>query len=578
MNINREIEKYTIHIEFNDNNGSGVLFKPYEDSEYCYIFTAKHNFEIEDEDNEKKFYSPIDNIDKFKIRTVPFRGLKIDSIVKMENEDIDFLILSISKNNNQSLWSKIAVLKIFNGEIFQNSDFKISGFPAINNHKKSEIYPCKIVNNKNYITTFEVQKTLSTYETNELETNQGISGGGAFIEGNNDKVYLVGIEVEYEPIQKLKCIDLREIIDEINKKVPNRVEMGGHPILDKYDLMDKSFDLSFIEEKLKNDYIMAIKDKPIEFVIDKNEPINKKLDNEYKALIERMKDMANSYLYRGAILNEKDNHLATINFKRAIELNKDLEIYLAMAKYIRNRDNYKKIDNEIKRENQINIDILKSKIEEEKDIDELKKLHISLLFYLEKYKEYYKEDIALYKKKLIEIYIKTLDFKEAERILENKELNEFLTKEYIRDRLFKIYFHKDYLNITQLSKKEFAKKLIDLLGRFDFESKEYSFIRKKLEELSLFDDFIFDLQEKLIKSDRTFAIYEKNIVDLSQEIKRLKKNSSFYHKDNRFLHFSIYLIVLLIIFNHDEILKGINIFINYIKELDFFRYLYKQIL
>ncbi len=566
MSINQEIENYVIHLKFKENNGSGVVVKPFEESDYCYIFTAKHTFEIEDKYGEKKFISPLDSPHEFNIITSPFNKIKIESLIETpELRDVDILILCV-KNYNFSFWDEIKTVKIFSGEFNSKTDFLIGGFPAIHHHKLMERYRCKLDNedNKNYIITVESKKTLSTHEIDELQTNKGISGGGLFVEGNDGQTYLVGIEIEYEPIQKLKCINLRDIVDLINETIKikslDRIDIGGYPNLDEYGLVNKKFDLSILEDELLNDYIKEIKDKSIEFIKDNNNEINRELDKKYKKLLKDMKDIANSYLYRGAVFNGKYNFLATINFKRAIRLNQELEIYLERAKYIRNSDNYKQIDNKNRRDNQLKIDILKAKIDEEEDDDTLLKLYIDLLFYLQNYEDDYRNDIIQYTKELIALYIKKFDFKEAERILENSDLNKNLDREYIRKMLFSIYFHPVYQTKTKLSKKEFADKLIGLIGMFEFESQKYFYIRDRLEQLNIFDDYIFKLREKFIKTEIEFGEYKENIAILSEEITHIKKETKDNHRDNRFLHFSIYaiLIGLLFIFNYDEIIKVIN--------------------
>jgi len=560
MNIYNEIEKHVIHIKFKEHNGSGVVLKPFEGSDYCYIFTAKHTFEFENEYGIKTFTSPLDDLDNFKITTYPFTQFKINSIVEIkELDDTDLLILCI-QNHNYSFWQDIDPLNIFSIDLDKNKNYIVAGFPAVNSHNKIEFYDSNFVKKNNDFTMeVESKKPLATAETTEMDTNSGISGGGLFVKGNNSQLYLAGIEIEYEPIQKLKCINLVEIIDIINQKLPNKIKIAGYSLWDEYNLSDIKFDLSTIKKELENDYIIDVKDKSIEFVRDNDNDINKKLDKEYRDLIKKMSNIANSYLYRGALFNGIYNQLATNNFKRAIRLNSELEVYLKEAKYIRNRANYKVIEEKEKRENQLNIYTLEDKIENEKDKETLKGLCLNLLFYLRRYEDSYEEDIIKYMKKLIDLYMETADFQEAERILENYNSNKFLDRSYIKQKLFEIYLHPKYLETTKLSKKEYGEKLIDLLEMFDIESNEYSSISKGLKGLNIFDSYIFDLKEKLVKSERKFDVYEKNIAFLSEEITLIKKDTNNNHKDNRFLHFSIYtiLIGLLFILNSDEFIKFI---------------------
>jgi len=559
MNINKEIENYVIHLKFRENNGSGVVVKPFKESNYCYIFTARHTFEVENKYDEAEFIFPLLNNQDFEIITKNFSQFKIDSIIELEDKEIDLLILCV-KNYNYSFWDEIKTIKIFSGDINNNVTYVVAGFPAIHAHHELETYDCKYVVSHEQNFTLEVKslKTLSTHEQNELDTNKGISGGGLFVKGNEGQIYLVGVEFAYKALGKLKCVDLGELIDLINVEIFNknfeRIEIGGYPILDEYNIGDIKFDLSAIEEELINDYIKEVKDKPIDFLKDKNEKVNIKLEEAYNQVLKDMKNIANSYLYRGAVFNGTYNQLSTNNFKRAIRLNSELEIYLARAKYIRNSANYKKINDKNKRDNQFNIDILKAKIDEEKNDEVLLTLYSELLFYLQRYEDFYYEDILKYTKLLLELYIEKLNFKEAERVLESSDLNKNLKREYIRSMLFKCYFHSKYLEQINVSKKEFSDKLISLLGMFEFESQEYFYIRDKLKGLNIFDDYIFDLGEKFMKSEQKFDIYEKNILNLNETVIDFKKDTENENKNNRFIQFFIYVILGILALTNDDLM------------------------
>ena len=608
FNINKEIEPYLVQLKFNENNGSGVIVKPFKESEYLYIFTAKHTFKMMDEHDFETYNSPMKNLDKFEINTNPYSQCKLHAVLDFQELD---LIILIIQNNNYSFWKNIPIIKIFNDSLDTSVGYVISGFPSVRNYKSLIFYESKFLLQENSYLKFESKEPLSTYDSNEVDTNGGISGGGVFIEGHNQELYLVGIEVSFEPIRNLLCVDLTKKIDDINTKLTDKIEVGGYPLFDKYNLSDKQFDLELLEEKLDNKYIEEIKDKALSIIRDEELEVNIKLEEEYSETVKKMKDLARSYLYRGVVLNGRDNFASTINIKRAIKLDDTLELYLAQAQYLRNSENYRKIDNIRERDNQVSIDVLKAQIEETSDIESLRKLYIDIVYHLEKYENKHIEEIVNYKEKQIELYLQQLLFKDAENILENRESNKHLKKEYINNRLMDIYFHDLYVKRTELSKKEFANKLIDLLGRLEFNSRDYLEIREKLKALNSFDDYIFSLGEKLIKSERSFKIYEKKITNLTEQVKfvskhvsdkellnninfklfgsnkkfdeinksqdinmtktvnSIKKNNYEHNKDNRSLHFGAYfiLISLLIIFNNNEIIKGISLVLDYIKEV-----------
>ncbi len=539
MSINEEILKYSIQLSFDGSNGSGVIFKPFEESNYCYIFTARHTFEKKEKYDKVIFYNPLEHKDDFQIRTKPYNYLKINRVIEINDEDI--LILEI-KNSNYSFWNNILSIKIFNDDLEQDLGYVVAGYPKSLDYKDIDYYPSELQykESDNFTLNFESKKPLSMFNSDEVDTNVGISGGGVFVEGHDKKLYLVAIEIEYKPRNNLKAINISNILHIINQKVVDKIEIGGYSLFDKYNLSDVKFDLELLEEKLVNNYIKDIKEDPLNIIRDNSLKINQGIEKRYKKVLSEMEDLARSYLYRGAVLNGRDNFQSTHNFKRAIKLNATLEIYLAEAKYVRNKDTYRRIDSRIERDNQLHIDILKGKIEETEDIETLRKLYIDLIFYFEKYEDKHSNEIIKYRKKLIALYIDNLLFIEAERTLENREESKLLLREYRVKKLIEIYFHPQYLSISEHTKKEFANKLIDLLGEFNYGSDNYKLVREKLRELNVFDDYIFDFREKLAKVD-------EKIEDLNR-VQDVNRNKTINHiteenKNNKFLQYSIYVIL-----------------------------------
>lgn len=548
LNINEKIEKYSIQLNFDGSNGSGVIFKPFEESSYCYIFTAKHTFEKKDKYDKITFYNPLKSEDKFKIRTEPYSRLKISDVIEVESQDILILVII---NNNYSFWENILSIKIFNDELEQDLGYVISGYPKSLDYRSIDYYPSEFQSKEDNNLIFESKKPLSMFNSDEVDTNGGISGGGVFIEGHDNKLYLIAIEIEYHARNSLKAISIAKILDDINQKVVDKIEIGGYSLFDKYNLSDVKFDLELLEEKLDNNYIKDIKEDPFNIIRDNSLKINQELEKRYENVIYEMKDLARSYLYRGAVLNGRDNFKSTNNFKRAIRLDATLERYLAEAKFVRNKDTYRRIDSRIKQDNQLNIDILKGKIEETKDIETLRKLYIDLIFYFEKYEDKHSNEIIKYRKKLISLYMDNLLFKEAERTLENREESKLLSREYRVKKLIEIYFHPQYLAISEHTKKEFANKLIDLLGELNYGSDNYKLVREKLRELNVFDDYIFDFREKLAKVD-------EKIEDLNK-VQDINRNKTIRHiladnRDNRFLQYSIYVILAMLALTNERLI------------------------
>lgn len=93
---------------------------------------------------------------------------------------------------------------------------------------------------------------------------------------------------------------------------------------------------------------------------------------------------------------------------------------------------------------------------------------------------------------------------------------------------------------------------------FEFESKEYFYIRDRLKALNIFDDYIFDLGAKLMKSEQKFDIYEKNILNLNETVMDFKKDTADENKNNRFIQFSIYVILGILALTNDRFVDFIG--------------------
>jgi hypothetical protein len=333
--------------------GSGVILQ--SNKKNLYVLTAKHNFAYGDDDKEYVEKIKLDNLqydikcNKIKILH-PYSILKVSDILLLDNPKIDFAILKIENNNEQI--DSISSIKIF------NDDFKecvIAGYPEIRVDNSIGYFDCryetrvdKDEDQDDYENTFEVysKKRLDTHSTEEMNTIRGISGGGVFVEGSDGKIYLAGIEIEYKPIANLVCISLRDIIDKINQKLKekfdDKIEVGGFSLYEKFGIDIEKLNLRDIKSEIsrKNDYINNLfenkKGEIDEFIFLQN-PRNeyyKEINQKYK----NIENLAKAFLYNGIVLHDKqDYNRATRQFKKAVKLDPNLEVYFAQSKFQREK-------------------------------------------------------------------------------------------------------------------------------------------------------------------------------------------------------------------------------------------------
>ncbi len=144
MSLNDVIKKYSVQINYNGLDGSGVIVKlDNEDIDYFYILTAKHTFFEEDAIDEEALENMDEQlINKEKIEILDFND---EVICKKDSENIlaiigidkkyDFLLLKI--HTYQGL-SKLKALPIFN-DTFKSC--VICGYPNVKSKDDNKILP-----------------------------------------------------------------------------------------------------------------------------------------------------------------------------------------------------------------------------------------------------------------------------------------------------------------------------------------------------------------------------------------------------------------------------------------------------
>lgn len=318
-----DIKQYAVRIEFHSNVGSGVIVKPNNDSKLCYVLTAKHTFENQDEINCEDIY-----IYDYYGNKLVCQSLKVDP-----THDVVILFLVVTNTQLE----KIEPIKVLNVEEFKNCI--IVGYPSIRSKKysKLECYKCTHDKTNDDIDDclYEVQskKPLEYFDAPGIENIQGLSGGGVFTIGTDGEYYIVGIQIEIEEPLNLRCVDLREIIEEINSYLPEPIGLEGYSFSEAIGVDPNLVDFDRIKGELKNDFINQIKntepDERLKYLKDKNSDLNRKLKNFEKEI----NKIAQTYLYIGILFHEShENRRATNNFKKSIKLNPSNKTYFATAK------------------------------------------------------------------------------------------------------------------------------------------------------------------------------------------------------------------------------------------------------
>ena len=573
MNKN-DIKRYIVQVKGKEFTGSGVLIQ--SNNKNFYIFTAKHNLAYDEEDKKNVQNIKLENIkydiqcNKIKILSF-YPNIKISDVIFLDNTILDFVILKVEKESVKSL--QIEQLKIF------NDDFKectVAGYPIIRGNDSKGYFDCfyetKVEDDEerdDYQNTFEVYSTkpLYTYENKEMETIAGISGGGVFVKGSDDNIYLAGIEIEYIGITNLVCISLRDIIDEVNKKLEDmfndKIEIGGFSLYEKFGIDVTKLELNSIKEEIseKNTYIETLKKEKGE---DDEYTFLKNPKNDYfREINKKYKDVGNlakAFLYNGIVFHEnKDYNRATRHFKKAVKLDPNLEVYFSQSKFKREKGLSDKQKKEIEK-NIANLSsnneeqLIKNLIESIKNKDELeskirhlnhllyKKIDLSLFNWFEEtnlitsypklnFKQTFidiRKQIIQYTKELSDFYLKEKDFQNSQRQLKGLIVRfQLLYDLEINKKLLKIYeeSQNDFFGNSCIDRTLLLDELLSLKEKFESNSDEDKRIKKMIKNISKVDDKYADKYIEFTEKINNFEKdYDKKIGSLSLGLKNISNN------------------------------------------------------
>ena len=239
QSIGDYIKQYTVKViykKYNIREGSGFLVKINETT--IYLFTVKHNFKVEDDDEHtdvdiSELGNSLDFItvtkgDKNKI-------LDIESLL-FAVEELDLLVFRI-RNLNFEMNENIPI----SCDFLQDSRFHeekccFYGYPQ-DKDGRAEINLIHTSTNKEK-NSFILKRGLNIKNTNYFS---GYSGSGVFIKKNN-VYYIVGIVIKADDeLDNFEVIELSKVIDKINKKLTEKslknIKVKRH-IFDMHDISD----------------------------------------------------------------------------------------------------------------------------------------------------------------------------------------------------------------------------------------------------------------------------------------------------------------------------------------------------
>jgi hypothetical protein len=492
-----ELCEFIIRLEYRTNESqvekaSGVILKI--DEKLAYILTAKHTFKSS-------------NIDTKKITVIDYwdREIQVDEKYLLEN-NLDIVILKID-NNSMPIIDKTKKIKLYMGEF---NDCAIAGYPKSLKGTKSEIIQ---MSNPDEIDatsiSFQIKakEPLNSFENSEMDNLKGLSGSGVFKRGIDGEIFLVGIQYKYMRTIYLECLDIRQLVKEIQSQIGKELLLGEYPFFEELGIDVKKLNFESLENTFKiNKEIRKIQksSNQYQFLLEDNRT-NRKLEKDYHNLKKEMREVAQRYFYQGKIfVDNKDMLRAYNSFSRAIELSPEYKIYLSKDAFKKSvlTDEQEKARDKLRDEVKPSIDsviyeqVLRDNIESNKKNNNYEDLEFNyrelLSFYYTNFLKYRREIIDLLKK-LAKIKLFNKKPIEAERILfEAKSHLENDNKEDIDILLIELYMSETYIQDNSVSYKELYQKLLDLQQKIPKRSDYYIFISKTLNQIKIYNSYSND--------------------------------------------------------------------------------------
>ena len=204
---------YLLKVDYSltDAEGSAVLV-PIDSAEYAYVFSAKHTFGKDSDEQSEKGYHKINigNIDENNVILKHPNGTKFEVLKVLNLIDdikIDLIVFQIKKDEY--------IKKLSSLYIYEDS-FQIAlayGYPSM---KKEDTAPYQA-----FLGTYKPIDLKNKFELNlkdfsNIHENQnthtyveGLSGAGVFVEDTRqEEIYLAGVVVNSGDGNTVKCIEI----------------------------------------------------------------------------------------------------------------------------------------------------------------------------------------------------------------------------------------------------------------------------------------------------------------------------------------------------------------------------------
>jgi len=374
--------KYLVKVEYTKTGAEGsAVLVPIDNDDYAYIFTAKHTFGKDENEQSDDGYHNID-IEKIDPKDIELSNphnhkFKILKILNLTHDSkIDFILFQVEKD---SYIKTLSVLNIYE-DTFQM--VLTYGYPIMRKEDNPP-YQSFLGTYKPYeLGKFELHlKDFSNIDAkqNTHDYIEGLSGGGVFVEDvRKEEIYLSGIVINSGDGNSIKCIDIMELSKSINLKLEEQglkaIIISGAKWKDElgFDITDLDFKeivLDLSSKYKKNKFIKQLhlyEDNPNEFMNCFDSEVKVPLDKE----IIKLSEASQIYLYLAMkfhLFNE--NKRATAYFNKAIKYGGNQnKSYLITAK--ENREQKKNESKRNKQEKKLILKIIEDLYDEMYEYEE----------------------------------------------------------------------------------------------------------------------------------------------------------------------------------------------------------------
>lgn len=195
--------------------GTGILILP-QDEKHVYVVTAKHLLLGKDFSSElNKSEIIIDNIFNASNEFISYQIKETDRIVLFDNNDDDIAIITIPRSEIELNYETLTKINYIDSD-YGLWNCSVRGFPNLgssDSNIKSRSLTClfdefKAGNSNHFL--IHTQQHLDTFFSDANSNVQGLSGGSVFF-NYDKKSYLLGMVMEYAPINSFSCISIGRI-------------------------------------------------------------------------------------------------------------------------------------------------------------------------------------------------------------------------------------------------------------------------------------------------------------------------------------------------------------------------------